>query len=122
MGVRRGWGEGLSVHFGMIDTAQVRIGEGGRRELRFATLEERAAKARIMSAPMRPGERIVEGPAGTLATEAVGDAEGLARLEAGAPDRRLPLEDPELGVLTHHEWTQMSLRHAEPHLSFFVAR
>jgi hypothetical protein len=90
-------------------------------------VKARAAKAQIMSAPMRPGERIVEGPAGTLATEVATDEDGLARLEAaaarlgaGAPVQTLPLEDPAFGVLTHHEWAEMSLRHAELHLSFFV--
>lgn len=87
----------------------------------------RAALPRLMASPMEPAERITDNAAGTLATEVVPDAVGLARLEAavwrlrsGAPDRPLPVPDPAFGVVTQHEWTQLNLRHAELHLSFFV--
>jgi hypothetical protein len=93
------------------------------------TAAARAAKARIMSEPMHPGERLpVEGlSAGTLATEDVGGVVGLARLETaaahlrtGKPDGPTPFADPAFGTITRREWMEMSLRHAELHLSFFV--
>lgn len=93
--------------------------------------QARAAKDRIMRAPMHPGDRLpLDGPAaaaGTLATEVVPADAGLARLESAArllqsnaPSAPTPLPDPAFGVVTHDDWTQMTLRHAELHLSFFV--
>lgn len=165
----------------MIDTSKVPIGEGGRRSLRFETVEAmvrdaracavartltrrgnwtigqalnhiaawidypfvgypaelvipeemkaqaRDAKGRIMSAAMHPGDRIPRLAAGTLATEVVPTEIGVARFEAaakrlasGGPGDPLPVPDPAFGVVTRGEWTAMSLRHAELHLSFFV--
>ena len=170
----------------MLDTTQVPIGPGGRRELRFATLDEmlgdaracvdadgasrlirrgnwtigqalhhiaawidypllgypaelvipaefqaqaRAHKDRILRETMRPGEELpgLESAGGTLATEAVSGAAGLAhiheaaaRLCAGEPGSPTPFADPAFGVITYHDWTEMTLRHAELHLSFFV--
>lgn len=87
------------------------------------------AKPRLMLESMKPGERLPGLAAGTLATEDVPTAVGLARLEAaaarlgaGEPDDRLPVPDPYFGPVTRHEWTEINLRHAELHLSFFVLR
>lgn len=84
-----------------------------------------ATKQRMMREPMRPGERIPGLAAGTLVTEVVPTAAGLARLEAAArllrdgdPSDQAPHPDPLFGVVTRHEWAQISLRHAELHLSF----
>lgn len=86
-----------------------------------------AVKDRMMNATMAPGERLPGLEAGTLATEVVPTAIGLARLEAAAryleegdPAEPTPFPDPAFGVITRHEWTQISLRHAELHLSFYV--
>jgi Protein of unknown function (DUF1569) len=96
-------------------------------------VQARAAKARILREAMQPGERLplegLAGASGTLATEDVPADVGLARLESavarlrsGRPHDPTPLPDPAFGVITHDEWTQMNLRHAELHLSFFVPR
>lgn len=90
-----------------------------------------AGKAKAMHEAMQPGERLpVAGlKAGTLATDDVPAAVGLAQLEAAAarlrasgPHEPTPLPDPYFGRITRGEWTEMSLRHAELHLSFFVVR
>lgn len=89
----------------------------------------RAHKDRIMRETMRPGEKLpgLERAGGTLATEVVSGAAGLAhiiaaaaRLGAGEPGSPTPFADPAFGVITYHDWTEMTLRHAELHLSFFV--
>ncbi|MCC6361098.1 MAG: DUF1569 domain-containing protein [Phycisphaerales bacterium] len=86
-----------------------------------------AAKQRLMDETMKPGERLPGIAAGTLAIDDVPTAVGLARLEtaaarlaAGGPGDVLPLPDPYFGPVTHHEWTEINLRHAELHLGFFV--
>jgi len=84
-----------------------------------------AAKARIMRDPMRPGERLpISGAdAGTLATEVVPTDVGLARLESAVALLRTgePTHaDPAFGRLSAHDLTEMTLRHAELHLSFFI--
>lgn len=88
-----------------------------------------AVKERLMTAPMAPGERLPGLAAGTLATEVVTTAVGLARLEhackyltGGRPTDLSPFPDPAFGHVTRHEWTEINLRHAELHLSFYVDR
>jgi hypothetical protein len=85
----------------------------------------RAIKHRLMTEPMRPGEKLpgLESAGGTLGIEEVSAAVGLARLEAAV--KRLksgdpPVPDPAFGLVTAREWTEMTLRHAELHLSFQV--
>jgi hypothetical protein len=96
-------------------------------------VQAHASKERIMREPMHPGERLpLEGAVradGTLATEVVSADVGLSRLELAAarlrrgnPGDPTPIPDPCFGLVTHNEWTQMTLRHAELHLSFFVPR
>lgn len=58
---------------------------------------------------------------GTVATDLLPLDEGLQRyraalqrLRAGAPSQRSPI----FGPLTHEEWIELNLRHAELHLSF----
>ncbi|HEX2838200.1 MAG TPA: DUF1569 domain-containing protein [Phycisphaerales bacterium] len=91
--------------------------------------QAKLVKTRLMQAAMQPGERLPGLEAGTLATEDVAAAVGLARLEraaampvSGGPDDPAPVPDPAFGVVTLHEWTEISLRHAELHMSFFVVR
>lgn len=88
-----------------------------------------AVKQQMMHEPMRAGERLPGLPAGTLATEIVPAKGGLAHLENAAkhlqsddPSDPAPFPDPGLGVVTRHEWTLMTLRHAELHLSFYRMR
>ena len=45
-----------------------------------------------------------------------------AMLVSGGPNDPAPVPDPAFGVVTLHEWTEISLRHAELHMSFFVVR
>lgn len=82
-----------------------------------------AAKDRIMRDPMRPGDRLPGAEAGTFATEDASADHGLSRLEAAVALLRSappPHPDPAFGVVSQREWTEMNLRHAELHLSFFV--
>lgn len=81
-----------------------------------------AVKHSILHEPMQPGMRLPGLPHGTLATEDVPVPIALARLEAAAARLRgEPLHpDPFFGPVTAHEWTLMSLRHAELHLGFFL--
>jgi hypothetical protein len=88
-----------------------------------------AVKGTMMNSTMPPGVRLPGLAAGTLATEVVPTATGLARLERAArhlqhgdPFEPTPFPDPVFGSITRHEWTQISLRHAELHLSFHVMR
>jgi hypothetical protein len=85
----------------------------------------KAVKQRLMTEPMRAGEKLPGLAAGTLATEEVPAAVGLARLEKAAELLRRGepgIPDPAFGRVTAREWTEMTLRHAELHLSFFVPR
>lgn len=82
----------------------------------------RLAKPWILYKPMRPGSQIPRIPDGTLATAVVPSDVGLAhvrrayaRLRDDAPTR----PHPALGFMTHGEWLNLHLRHAELHLSFF---
>lgn len=87
----------------------------------------RAIKHKLMHEPMRPGEKLTDTPAGTFGTEVVPTDVGLAAIESAADRLRSgggdpPIPDPAFGPVTAHEWTLMTLRHAELHLSFFVPR
>lgn len=88
-----------------------------------------AAKTRMMQTAMEPGERLPGIAGGTLATEEVPTAVGLAELEAAItrmrasdPESHTPFADPYFGEITRREWTEINLRHAELHLSFFIPR
>lgn len=87
-----------------------------------------AVKEQMMRTAMQPGERLPGLAAGTLATEVVPTEVGMARLERAAryldgdPSEPAPFPDPAFGVTTRYEWTQITLRHAELHLSFLTAR
>lgn len=67
------------------------------------------------------GVRLPGVPGGTYGTEPMPTREGLERLrraferlERGAPER----PNPVFGKMTHEEWKQLHLRHAEGHLAF----
>ena len=91
----------------------------------FVRLVARRLKNVIVNKPMKPGRKIPGIPGGTVSTEQLPTAEGIerlrracARLELSAPMKPNPL----LGPLTPEEWKKLNLRHAELHLSFFVAK
>ena len=82
----------------------------------------RLMKNRFVHGRLTPGVRIPDVEGGTLATEPTTLDDGLARFAAAW--RRLESEPPQkpnmiFGQLTHEEWIQLNLRHAELHLGFF---
>jgi hypothetical protein len=90
----------------------------------FVRLMMRPMKRRFLRGPMPAGRNISKVPGGTLATEALSSEEGLSRfrrsfirLRDQSPTRPHLL----FGPLTHEQWTQSHLRHAELHLSFLRA-
>jgi hypothetical protein len=83
----------------------------------------RLMRNRILMGGMMTGVRIGRLPGGTLGTEDVPVKEGLRRLRAAF--ERLAAESPTIdnpafGRLTHEQWIQLNLRHAELHLGFQV--
>jgi hypothetical protein len=78
---------------------------------------------RILNKGMMPGVRIGRVPEGTLGTDELSPEEGLRRfrtalqrLQQSAPT----IDNPVFGTLTHAQWIQLNLRHAELHLGFQV--
>lgn len=81
----------------------------------------RPMKNRILYKAMPAGRNIPRVPGGTLATEPLSLDDGLAHFRRSFG--RLKSEAPVLphvlfGPLTHEEWINQHLRHAELHLSF----
>jgi len=83
----------------------------------------RALRGRMLAAGMRPGVRIPRLPGGTLGLEEIPlevalprFRDAMRRLQASAPSR----VNPAFGALTHEQWIQLNLRHAELHLGFQV--
>lgn len=88
----------------------------------FVKLIMRTMKNRTLYKPSAPGQNIPKVPGGTLGTELLSTEEGYARvskayarLKAGSPSIPHLL----FGPMTHDEWINQHLRHAELHLSFF---
>jgi Protein of unknown function (DUF1569) len=83
----------------------------------------RLMRGRILRDGMSPGMRIGRMPEGTLGLDDLPTEEGLnryraalRRLAASAPSGASPV----FGKLTHDQWIQLNLRHAELHLGFQV--
>ena len=81
----------------------------------------RPMKRRFLYKKMPSGARIPKVPGGTLAIEPASLDDGLAHLRKSFT--RLRDQAPTaphifFGPLTHDEWINMHLRHAELHLSF----
>jgi hypothetical protein len=83
----------------------------------------RLMRGRILRDGMSPGMRIGRMPEGTLGLDELPTEEGLnryraalKRLAASAPTGASPV----FGRLTHDQWIQLNLRHAELHLGFQV--
>ena len=71
---------------------------------------------------MPAGRHIPKIPGGTIGVEELSTDEGFSQLnEALARMKAAPSSTPHLlfGPLTHDEWINQHLRHAELHLSFF---
>jgi hypothetical protein len=83
----------------------------------------RAMRGRILRDGMMPGMKIGRLPGGTLGLDELSTGEGLNRFRTAL--RRLAstaptAENPVFGRLTHDQWIQLNLRHAELHLGFQV--
>jgi len=84
----------------------------------------RPMKRRFLYKPMSAGSNIPGVPGGTLGFEPLDLEAGLARFRSAFS--RLGRESPTLphlifGPLTHEQWINQHLRHAELHLSFVAA-
>lgn len=82
----------------------------------------RLQKNKFLTRPMPAGVKIPGVPGGTLGIDPMPLDDGLAK-HCAAMDR-LRSESPTkpnviFGPLTHEQWIQLNLRHAELHLSFF---
>jgi hypothetical protein len=85
----------------------------------------RILKNRIITGGMRPGMKLGRLPGGTVGLEPLPADEGLARFRAALERLRAtaPTEpNPVFGPLTHDQWIQLNLRHAELHLGFQIPR
>ncbi|MDB5288803.1 MAG: hypothetical protein JWL69_44 [Phycisphaerales bacterium] len=89
----------------------------------FVKLFLRPMKNRFIYKPMPAGRNIPKVPGGTLGTEPLPTEQGhaklvraLDRLKAGPPN----LPHLLFGMLTHDQWINTHLRHAELHLSFIT--
>ena len=85
----------------------------------------RLLRNRVINKGMMPGMKIRNVPGGTLGLEPMSADEGLRRyrtalerLRGNAPT----IANPVFGRLTHEQWIQLNLRHAELHLGFHVGR
>ena len=83
----------------------------------------RLMRGKILRDGMSPGMRIGRMPEGTLGLDELPTDEGLNRYRAAlnrlggsAPTGASPV----FGRLTHEQWIQLNLRHAELHLGFHV--
>jgi hypothetical protein len=85
----------------------------------------RMFRNRVLTKGMTPGMKVGRVPGGTVGVEVIGTDEGLARFRA-AMDRLArtapSAPNPVFGTLTHEQWIQLNLRHAELHLGFQVPR
>jgi hypothetical protein len=83
----------------------------------------RLMKNRIITSGMRPGLKIPRTIAGTYCTDVLPLDEGLQRLQKACDRLRsaAPAQpNPMFGPLTHQQWIDLNLRHAELHLGFFL--
>jgi hypothetical protein len=88
-------------------------------------LVARAMKGRVLEKGMMAGVKLGRVPGGTVGLDPVPADEGLRRFRAAM--QRLgstapTADNPVFGKLTHAQWIQLNLRHAELHLGFQVPR
>jgi len=80
---------------------------------------------RILTRGMMSGVRIRGIPDGTLGIEPLDTEEGLRRFRSAferLKSRCPETVNPVFGKLTHEQWMQLNLRHAELHLGFQLPR
>ena len=85
----------------------------------------RLMRTTILNKGMMPGVRVGKVPEGTLGVEPLDADEGLRRFRAATERLRSTAPttpNPVFGPLTHAQWIQLNLRHAELHLSFQCPR
>jgi hypothetical protein len=85
----------------------------------------RMLRNRILTNGMMPGVKLRGVPGGTLGTDTLSTDEGLARFRAAMERLRAnapTMVNPVFGPLTHEQWIQLNLRHAELHLGFLAPR
>jgi hypothetical protein len=83
----------------------------------------RAVRSRILNKGMITGARIGKHPDGTLGTEKIDARAGADRLRSAftlLKSQCPTLVNPVFGMMTHEQWIQLNLRHAELHLSFQI--
>ena len=81
----------------------------------------RLMRNKILNGGMMTGVRIGKLPGGTLGIDVHSTDEGLSRYRAAMERLRASaptITNPVFGPLTHEQWIQLNLRHAELHLSF----
>jgi hypothetical protein len=79
----------------------------------------------VLKKGMMPGVRIGKLPGGTVGLDEMDADEGLRRFRAAMERLRTSpptLPNPVFGPLTHEQWIQLNLRHAELHLGFQCPR
>lgn len=85
----------------------------------------RLMRGRMLSKGMMSGVKIGKLPGGTLGVQPLNAEEGLRRFRAAMKRLRSTaptIPNPVFGRLTHEQWIQLNLRHAELHLSFQCPR
>jgi Protein of unknown function (DUF1569) len=84
----------------------------------------RPFRRRFLYKRMAPGRKLPKSKTGTFGTDPLSTDEGLSRFRTNFT--RISTECPKIpnvlfGPLTHDEWINLHLRHAELHLSFLLA-
>lgn len=75
----------------------------------------------ILTKRMMPGIKVGRVPGGTLGLEPMSVDDGLARYRVAMERLRTTaptITNPVFGALTHEQWIQLNLRHAELHFSY----
>jgi len=81
----------------------------------------RLLRNRIINHGMMPGVKVGRIPGGTLGLDVLPADEAMSRYRAAMERLRATapaIVNPAFGRLTHAQWIQLNLRHAELHLSF----
>lgn len=79
-------------------------------------------KKRFLQSGLPTGARIPGVPAGTFGVDPMPTDEAIAKLRAafGRLDAKAPtVQNPIFGQMSHEDWKNLNLRHAELHMSFF---
>ena len=87
----------------------------------FVRMILRLMRNQILAKGMMPGVKIRNIPSGTLGLDLLTPDEGLRRYRAAMERLKSSCPtviNPVFGKLTHEQWIQLNLRHAELHLSF----